>query len=246
MGDEAYVTADMVFDLETTGFDVFNDRVVQFGALLLLRHDDEGSPIHEELLSFCSYVDPEGRAMHEQAAQVTGITADMLRSAPAFPEVWGRLLDEVNRALEPRAGDNKERRLRMVGHNSFSFDNHVLMATLARYGLDIGCIADHVCFADTLAHAKRALPDARTRKLGDLYRIVSGADLVDAHDALADCRAVARLLGDPRFSSLDIRQLSQIVAEHEERKERKRKRDARPAVKRMRTTQGEKETTAGN
>jgi len=82
----------------------------------------------------------------------------------------------------------------LVAHNGFSFDCKFLHHTLKRVHLALPTNVSH--FVDTLQLAREAdfRPSPPNKKLGTLNHRVTGRDITNAHDALADARAVATVL----------------------------------------------------
>ena len=132
--------------------------------------------------------------MATAAQRVTGISPHQLASAPPFRDVWQALI----RHLDIPPGD-----VALVGHNSRTYDDVLLVAELNRVGLDPHSpfgpqvVGQPECF-DTLQAARLAGGKQRLNtadvKLSTLYRAVTGTTLEGAHEALADCRAVVALL----------------------------------------------------
>ncbi|MEL7090490.1 MAG: DNA polymerase III subunit epsilon [Pseudomonadota bacterium] len=105
---------EIVLDTETTGFDPDSgDRIVEIGAVELMRHVPTGATFHE-------YIDPE-RAMPQEAFEVHGLGDDFLRGKPKFAQVGQKFLDFI--------GDAK-----LVIHNA-AFDMKFLNAELKWMGL---------------------------------------------------------------------------------------------------------------
>lgn len=178
------------YDLETTGIDTVKDRVVQFAAKI---RGDNG---YEE--SYTSYVNPAPRRMSSMAAKVTGIVQKQLTHAPCFATMWKEFQLRVT-----ASGQVDE--LQLVGHNSATFDDCLMVAELERCGLDVarplGSIT--VRCGDTLRAARKAggksalgLPNL---KLTTLFQACTGNPLNGAHDALVDCEAVDKLAGWSRL-----------------------------------------------
>lgn len=139
---------EIVLDTETTGFDPFSgDRIVEIGAIELIRHVPTQNVFHE-------YIDPE-RTMPQEAFEVHGLGDDFLRGKPKFAEVGQKFLDFV--------GDAK-----LVIHNA-AFDMKFLNAELKWLGLP-QLPSDQAI--DTLEIARRRFPgspaslDALCRRFG--------------------------------------------------------------------------------
>lgn len=139
---------EIVLDTETTGFDPFSgDRIVEIGAVELLRHVPTGNTYHQ-------YINPE-RSMPEEAFQVHGLGDDFLRDKPVFKSIAQDFLDFI--------GDAK-----LVIHNA-SFDMKFLNAELS--WLSLPQIDDDRAI-DTLLIARKKFPgspaslDALCRRYG--------------------------------------------------------------------------------
>ena len=139
---------EIVLDTETTGFDPQSgDRIVEIGAVELMRHVPTGKTYHQ-------YINPE-RAMPDEAFQVHGLGDDFLRDKPKFAQVGQAFLDFI--------GDAK-----LVIHNA-AFDIKFLNAELKWMGLPLIPWEQAI---DTLAIARRRFPgspaslDALCRRFG--------------------------------------------------------------------------------
>jgi DNA polymerase-3 subunit epsilon len=154
------------FDLETTGVDPENDRIVQ---IALIRVEPGGAR-----QTFETLVNP-GCPIPPQATAVHGITDEEVRAQPPFAAIRG----DVERLL---TGSD------LAGYNSIRFDAPLLMNELRRAGseLDIGG-ARHL---DAMVIFRTMEP----RNLTAAYRKYCGKDLVNAHSALADTEATLEIL----------------------------------------------------
>lgn len=139
---------EIVLDTETTGFDPESgDRIVEIGAIELIRHVPTSNVFHE-------YIDPE-RTMPQEAFEVHGLGDDFLRGKPKFAQIGQKFLDFV--------GDAK-----LVIHNA-AFDMKFLNAELKWMGLPTLPFDQAI---DTLDIARRRFPgspaslDALCRRFG--------------------------------------------------------------------------------
>lgn len=158
---EKYVSDYVVFDLETTGVNCRNDRIVEISAVKV-----SGGKVIDE---FTELVNPECDIPY-YASQVNGITDDMVEDARTFDEVLPDFLSFVGDSI-------------LVGHNIHSFDMKFLYRECEDiYGETL--VNDYV---DTLYMARRLVPELSHHKLVDLadYFAIS---TVGAHRALNDCR----------------------------------------------------------
>ena len=139
---------EIVLDTETTGFDPQSgDRIVEIGAVELMRHVPTGNTYHQ-------YINPE-RSMPDDAFQVHGLGDDFLRDKPVFKAIAQDFLDFI--------GDAK-----LVIHNA-AFDIKFLNAELGWLGLPAIPWDQAI---DTLAIARKKFPgspaslDALCRRYG--------------------------------------------------------------------------------
>jgi DNA polymerase-3 subunit epsilon len=169
------------FDLETTGVDVWTDRVVQAA---LVRIDAGKRPTTATWL-----VNP-GIEIPEAASDVHGITTERAQAEGGDP---GQMLFELVGQLALAMGRGRP----VVGMN-LSYDLSLLEAECARHGVDglvarLGHPAKVAPVVDVLVLDKFADRYRRGgRKLEDLCRVY-GVRHTGAHDAAGDALASCRL-----------------------------------------------------
>lgn len=149
-----------VLDLEMTGLRAEADRVVE---IAVVRAD--GS---EVLVEFQTLVNPPV-AMSAGAVKVSGITPDMLETAPPFAEVAEQVRDVLSSAV-------------LVAHNA-PHDLAFLRREMAGSGIDLGLPPA----LDTLEMSRRFFAFPRNNLAEVCARF--GIELNDHHRALADARA---------------------------------------------------------
>jgi len=149
------------FDLETTGIDVFNDRIVQIGAIKLTQ---DGQRTEHEWLVNPKMPIPKG------AGAIHGITDDMVKDKPSF----GDLAAELSALFTD---------VDMGGYNVKHFDLPLLAQEFSRVGLPLDI--EEIKIVDAMMIFKKMEP----RNLTAAYKKYCGKELVDAHDAIADIRA---------------------------------------------------------
>lgn len=108
----------LVFDVESTGIDVFEDRIVQ---LFIAVADEDG-----EILQYCEWVIDPGIEVPEGAAEVHGFTTEYLRMHGRDP------VDALQEAWEAFAEFDD---LMWVAYN-LNYDLSILDAELTRHGVD--------------------------------------------------------------------------------------------------------------
>ena len=156
-----------IIDFETTGISPhMGDRATEIA--IVLWEDGRIVDRYQSLMN-------AGVAVNSFITQLTGITNDMLQSAPPADQV-------MRDAAQFVAGRP------MVAHNA-AFDRQFWRAELARCDQD----GSHD-FACTLLLARRLYPDASNHKLGTLAALHHLPSSGRAHRALADAEVTAHLL----------------------------------------------------
>jgi DNA polymerase-3 subunit epsilon len=160
-----------VIDFETTGFSPqHHHRVIEIG----LVHVSPDGVVERE---FETVLNP-GRDLGP--THVHGLRGADVKHAPTFEAIADQLIEHLRGRV-------------LVAHNA-RFETTFLRAELARLGITSPIDdADALC---TMKLAKTHLPGAGT-KLADCCSAL-GIPLEDAHEALADARATAILLGEYR------------------------------------------------
>ena len=152
----------VALDLETTGLMAETDRIVEIGAV---RFCGDG----QEIGRFQRLVNPQ-RPMSPAAYAIHGLSdADLADAAPAH---------EILPAFLSFLGNPGTTAL--LAHNA-AFDAGFLGRELGRAGI----LAPGHSLFDTLALARRRLPQLASHRLDNLARFF-GLDSTDAHRALAD------------------------------------------------------------
>ncbi len=171
-----------VLDTETTGFSK-QDRVIEVGVAIC-------DPAGNTTGSWGTLIDP-GRGVSPGVTEIHGITRRMLDGAPTFEEVAAFLCQVLRGRL-------------FVAHNA-PFDARMLTQEFTRLGMSVPLgKGQYVC---TMQRAKQLWPEAGSHKLGDLCPTF-GIDLTDAHEALNDAQATAKLLRVMLLNGLDLADLT--------------------------------------
>ena len=151
----------VALDLETTGLDPEYDSIIEIGMVRVRRG--------EVTAEYSTLVNP-GMEIDEFITDLTGITNDMLASAPAIAEVLPTARDFL--------GDDI-----ILGHN-INFDINFIYDNCERQGLT-PVSNDYI---DTMRISRRVLPDLKHHRLGDIVNAL-GVDHAQAHRAIGDCHA---------------------------------------------------------
>ncbi|MDD1779884.1 3'-5' exonuclease [Enterovibrio sp. ZSDZ35] len=156
----------IVLDFETTGLSPnMGDRAIEIGAVKLI--DGEVVETFQQLMN-------PGCRVSSFIESYTGITNNMLRTAPSCEEVMAQFAEFMGNA-------------HLVAHNA-SFDKRFLDAELER--LNIRYAGQFAC---SMLIARRLIQDAPTHKLGDLVRYKRIDNDGVFHRALADAEMTAKL-----------------------------------------------------
>ena len=156
------VTRPLVFfDLETTGIDVYRDRIVQIGAIKIM---PDGTQTEHEWKVNPQMPIPKG------ASDIHGITDEIVADAPTLGDIAAEIATLFNDAD-------------LGGYNIRNFDIPLLRAEAGRIGLEINF--EDAKVIDGMSIFKIQEP----RTLTAAYKKFCGEELVDAHDAIADIRA---------------------------------------------------------
>lgn len=159
-----------VIDVETTGLDPDNDRVIELGVVLV----DAG-----EIADARSWLVQPGIPVPKESLEVHGITNEELRTAPTFGQVRDELLASVAGRL-------------LVAYNAV-FDRAFLAAELRRTGGLPDAFKDTTEWVDPLVWARARLPKEGGYKLAEITKRLE-IELTNAHRAAADAEATARVL----------------------------------------------------
>ncbi len=164
----------VVFDLETTGLSPERDAIVEIGAVRVRGGQVQAQEVFQTLVK---PTDALGQTLSIPwyTVRVHGINDQMVRDAPALPDVLPAFLDFVGGAA-------------VVAHN-VAFDSGFIRAGAARHGL-IWQPAREVC---TVQLSRRAFPHERTHKLDVLAsRLGLEFEAGGRHRSMGDVRVTAQ------------------------------------------------------
>jgi len=155
----------VVFDFESTGLDVTQDRIIEIGAEKIV-----GFEVVAEFSELIS-TDVE---ISQHIQNLTGISPEMLVGKPRIEDVLPRFLEFIDGAL-------------IVAHNA-DFDFGLLRAAAARIGYDL----DWPCFC-TVKMARDLMPELENRKLDTLAKHF-GLTFGSRHRSMGDVRVTTEVL----------------------------------------------------
>ena len=147
-------------DLETTGANFVNDRIIEIGVVEV---------DHEGAREWSSLVDP-GRSVSSFITGLTGIDTAMVASAPRFEQLAETILKKLKGRL-------------FIAHNA-RFDYGFLKHEFRRLGVDFR--ATNLC---TVKLSRKLFPTHHRHSLDTLVERY-GIETTDRHRALADARVL--------------------------------------------------------
>ncbi|MBN1822515.1 MAG: 3'-5' exonuclease [Prolixibacteraceae bacterium] len=153
-------------DLETTGINIVNDRIVE---IALLKIHIDGSE-EEKVLR----INPE-IPISEEATRIHGITNEDLKNKPTFKEVAKSLAKFIEGCD-------------LAGFNSNRFDIPLLAEEFLRAGVDIDLKKKKFIDIQAIFHKMEK------RTLAAAYKFYCQKNLIDAHSAMADTRATYEVM----------------------------------------------------
>lgn len=177
-------------DLETTGTNTSNDRIVELAAV----------KAEQTLLKIISEKQTRINPMvsiPESATAVHQITNEMVKDSPTFAQISKSLFDFLKDCD-------------IAGHNILGFDVHLLSAEFDRCGI-LWPLPD-TYFVDTLIIFR----EKEKRDLASAVRFYTGQEHEGAHGAVADCKgSLAVLRGQMEMytdlSAMDVQGLHGFV-----------------------------------
>lgn len=155
----------VIFDFETTGLDVYRDRIIEIGAIKY-----EGG---QRVGDFSFLINPEV-PLPEIITKITGITSDMLADKPRIESVLPEFLQFIDKSV-------------LVAHNA-EFDLNFLRSVAGRQGYQI----EYPCFC-TLKMARLLLPDLESKNLDSLARHYE-LTFAARHRSVGDCEVTGSVL----------------------------------------------------
>lgn len=165
------------FDLETTGIDISNDRIVEIAVLKVHINGEKEEKVW--------LVNPE-RPIPKEASDVHGITDDKVADAPNFKELSNTIHDFIK--------DSD-----LAGYNSDRFDIPLLVEELLRADVQFDFKKIKTVDVQTIFHKMEQ------RTLTAALKFYCDESLEDAHSAMADTKATHDVLMSQleRYSELE-------------------------------------------
>ena len=173
------------FDLETTGINIVNDRIVEISYLKIYPDGKEESKTRK--------INPE-MPIPADATAIHGITDEDVKDCPTFKSIAKSLATQIEGCD-------------LAGYNSNRFDIPLLAEEFLRAGVDLDLMKRKFIDVQTIFHKKEQ------RTLSAAYKFYCDMNLDDAHSAAADTKATYEVLKSQldRYSDLqnDVNFLSE-------------------------------------
>ncbi len=154
------------FDLETTGINVVNDRIVELSYLKVFPDGEE----EQKVMRF-----NPGREIPAEATAVHGITNDDVKNKPLFKD-YAKTFAQILEGCD------------IAGFNSNKFDVPMLAEEFLRADVDFDFRRHKMVDVQVIFHKMER------RTLSAAYKFYCGQELVGAHGAAADTRATYEVL----------------------------------------------------
>lgn len=168
----------IVFDLETTGLNVEQDRIIEIGALKI-------NPTGDNEL-FQSYINPN-MDIPLIVTEITGIDNEKVKGEPTFKEIADEFYEFIKDCD-------------LCGYNSNRFDIPLLIAEFKRsvikFNLDNRALID-VCYI---------FKSKERRNLSNALKFYCDEDLKNSHSAMGDLQATWKILQEQirRYPELSL------------------------------------------
>ncbi|MEI7471690.1 MAG: 3'-5' exonuclease [Chitinophagaceae bacterium] len=153
-------------DLETTGVNLANDRIVEIAMVKLM---PDGTRINKRKL-----LNPQ-IPIPKEASDIHGITNEMVKDAPTFKQSG----NEIKQFIEG---------CDLGGYNSNRFDIPILVEEFLRAGLEVDLTTRR------MVDVQHVFYSMEPRTLTAAYKFYCNKELVDAHSAEADILATVEVL----------------------------------------------------
>lgn len=165
----------IVFDLETTGLDIVNDHIFQIS---YIKAFPDGTEKQENIFVNPAKAKPQGKAIPQEVAELTGTSQTDVNDKPAFEDVVHKLAEEF------RGCD-------FAGFNSNHFDVPMLAEEFAKHGVAFDFSKCRLIDVQTIFHKMEK------RNLAAAYKFYCGRKMEDdfkAHSADQDTMATWKVL----------------------------------------------------
>jgi DNA polymerase III epsilon subunit-like protein len=162
----------MFLDTETSGLSG-SDKIIQLAYIVTYAS--------HEVFRYSEYIAWDKISIHWAAKKVHGISTDTLRKYGVAPDVVFSTFDKLVVLCDSIVAYNAafDRRMMLSSHSSDAINSAVWT-----------CCLDAVRKHKSKIGGSVNMSGAGATKLGNVYKCICGSDMNNAHDALADVRAM--------------------------------------------------------
>lgn len=186
----------VIFDLETTGLAISEDRMVEIAYRKIMPNGD--------MIAVSKRINP-GMLIPEEAIAIHGITDADIASAPSFAQVCYELWSVFDGAD-------------VGGFNITGFDLPFLRAEFARVGKSFDYSNKRVLDAKVLYHKMAARDMVSARNLSAAYKLYCGKEHTSAHTGAGDVEVTVEILEKQLEKYPEFRNWDYITELHGRRK----------------------------
>ena len=157
----------IILDIETTGLNIYNDRIVQIATHKVF---PDGTTEDKSFL-----INPMMK-ISKEASDIHHITDEKVIDKPVFARIANNFFKYIKDDV-------------IVTFNGDHFDIPMLAEEFYRCGIIFPIIGE-TKFIDSITIERLV----NSHKLTETYKRYTGLELIDAHDALHDCKATGKVL----------------------------------------------------
>lgn len=186
----------IIFDLETTGLAVGEDKIVEIAYEKILPGG--------EIVSYCQRINP-GRPIAPEASRINGIYDKDVAESPSFAKLSYELWSMFEGAD-------------VGGFNITGFDLPFLKGEFALVGKNFEFTSKKVLDAKILYHKTEARDMFAPRNLAAAYKLYCGKDHTTAHTGAGDVRVTVEILEEQLAKYPEFRDWNYIADLHGNKK----------------------------
>ena len=194
-------------DFEATSLSSMKDHITQIGAVAC-----NSTNLKEVVSAFQTLVFTK-RKIHEKAVKITNITNEKLKGAPKTKLALQSMFDWIAGAM----ANNDQKEACLVAYNGFGYDFPLLCSELHRWRFKYKEVLEKTgirWLVDPLKFAKQSVPKSLLHRKNDgsccykmdsLHLALYKERIVDAHDAMADAKALAKICAHEKMAEMNVK-----------------------------------------
>jgi DNA polymerase-3 subunit epsilon len=186
----------IIFDLETTGLAVGEDKIIEIAYEKILPSG--------EIVSYCQRINP-GRPIASDASRINGIYDKDVAEAPSFAKLSYELWSMFEGAD-------------VGGFNITGFDLPFLKGEFASVGKNFDFASKKILDAKILYHKTEARDMFAPRNLSAAYKLYCGKEHTTAHTGAGDVRVTVEILEEQLAKYPEFRDWKYLTELHSNKK----------------------------